>query len=470
MARVVAVKPRGDAAADMQVMLEFLDTVTSTGAVNLNIVHPKYLDLRSLGTRTVELFMSLADHHWAAPWAASAREVYRLGVRLSKEYAKNFTAPVDPPVKHYETTAETKEYRLAYGQLYRKSKRCEILTKLLQLTSDLTPLAEGRELKHARLAAYAAPGASNTSLADVRPLQFVGDTETTLADVFSAGGADAARAWEFFREAHALGIELYDLMKQPDFDVDFISDAIRTSLARFRAKPELRGCRLGFGVIESGGDLFRKNAMKYQEEVERTDNPLDMFQLYLQDLNAHVEEVLKDPAKGRRAKLDLMRITRVVTATSRALLAQNAQGPGARLLSAVSNRLKESEKSIEEEFFEEKKSEAGEEAARRYIRDLREQLEKCEQAADVDDVQRDDFYEVSAEPRADGRATITVRRKAPLRDSRRASAAAIARADAARGASAAAASSAVASAAAAYDVDAALAYINSGSKKKSAKK
>lgn len=377
-------------------IVEFFDSLTGSGAVNLNVVAAKYGSLRQIARDFIKALLNIADcPEFQAVRPAAAAECGALAKHYHRDFDNQLCAPVDVPIGMYDNNEATKEYRTKYGELYRRSKQAPVLATLLAMTGNMIALRTACEM------------------ADQQPLRVIlddmclryGDRDVPELLVFAVGqleNADAAetgltllaaenyevaeKVWPLVRGLFLKGLELFSVLEQPDFDSDTIAQAVTSALEG--CVKTLPRCEAGFALIKNSTDLFKKNASKYQCEIERSGNPYDLFRFYCEDINDYATKQLAaggteaEQKRARRTKIDLGRIMSHVGRTTQKM--QAVAGPGSaghRLLNVLSKQIEQTQKSFEDEILQETRA-SGPDAVRHMTERLRRQRAEDEAAAE----------------------------------------------------------------------------------------
>lgn len=363
-------------------ILEFFDSITGSGAVNLHIVYPKAQDLRHSGTEFLQLLLRLVECpalQRARP--AVAEELKALVTRFNDEFDANFCTPADVSSAMFDNTPATKDFRVDYGVLYRKTKECEIISTLLLMTSEMVQLRkEFERAPKTSLAKLVAAARANpeSDFADMFPfavgkLDHVKNEVTSLVTLCDRDPADAEEIWKILRRVLSLGLRAYGVLEKPDFDSDAIAEAVSSSLSN--CAKSVRGADAGFALIRNSTDLFKKNSSRYQREIEATNNPMTLFSSYCRDLEEHAQQEMKSGDKrARKTKMDMMRIMSYITTTTQKMQScMGAQTAGARLLGAISKHIGEAGDKMRAEVESEISAEAGA-ASEQAVRDFRDKI------------------------------------------------------------------------------------------------
>jgi hypothetical protein len=369
-------------------ILEFFDSVTGSGAVNMNIVYPKAQDLRHSGTEFLGLLAKLGDSaEMKRIRPAAAAELTALAGKFEREFDGNFCTPVDIDIGMFASTPNTKDFRAEFGALYRKMKDCEILSTALLMTSEMVPLRHAVE-KDPKVKLEAAIAQMPADVGDMCPfavgsMQMVKNEATSLLSMHQHDAAAAEKVWRTLRKVLLLGLQLYTTLEQPDFDSDAIAEAVASSLGR--CSSALHGCDAGFALIKNSTGLFKDNASKYQRDIERTGNPMTLFSSYCGDLEAYAQGEMNNGSKrARKTKIDLMRIMNYITRTTAKMQGAMGSSPGGRLLNVISKQVSKASDKLEADIANEVAADEGhddasaDESVRRFRDTIRQAKAKDE--------------------------------------------------------------------------------------------
>ncbi len=376
-------------------ILEFFDSITGSGAVNLAIVVPKYEEMRALARQFVVALMELGEGPLVKARPAVAAEIVRQAAGFHREFDEQLCAPAEVPRAMFREGEGTKQYRVQYGELYRASKQAPVLAVLLGMVSALTPLrsqcegtTEQRSLKSLlRVLRAETPGGSPPEMR-VLALGACEDApaeEVCLVALQAECPGVAEQVWPTLRHIFGLGLELFAVLERPDFDSETISQAVSSSLASCRSS--LHGCESGFRLIENSTSLFKRNASIYQRQIEASGNPLDLLQCFCSDLNAFAESQLRSTGteaerrQARRTKIDLSRIMQHVGRTTNKMSSVAGNTAGGRLLKVLGKQIESTQASLSEEICRDEAPQSAD-AVRRMTDRIREQQAECEAAAE----------------------------------------------------------------------------------------
>jgi hypothetical protein len=376
-------------------IIDFFDSLTGSGAVNLSVVVPKYEAMRRIAKKYIKYLMDLGSSpELAEARPAAAAECAALAEKFHREFDDQMCAPVSVPIGMYDNTDATKEYRTKFGELYRRSKQAEVLATLLAMTSSMTAVraeCEGaRNLAFREVMEKACAGnihlIPELAVFAVGRLETAPCSETSLTALWADFPETAEKVWPTLRALFLEGLELFSVLQQPDFDSDTIAHAVTSALEEcIKTLPK---CEAGFALIRNSTDLFKKNASKYQCSIERSGNPYELFRLYCEDINAFAESQLKagktdrERKRARQTKMDLGRIMSHIGRTTQKM--QAAAGPGTaghRLLNVLSKQIERTRESFEGEMLHETRAE-GESAVQKMVDRLRAQQAEDEEAAE----------------------------------------------------------------------------------------
>lgn len=307
-------------------LLEFFDDITGSGAVTLSVVLPKATELRDTGLAFVgelsALAAALRDIGLDGPGAG----VCGLAEELLAKFDEHFCAPVD--LTDDEIHKADKAFRVEYGELYRRMKHCRIVTLLLQMSQALSWVpadAGGGGAGPPALAPLwdAADPDRVRSVVVLRAADIGCDLD--FARIHATG--DSGPVWPVLFRIYELGDVLYNTLNKPDFDPDRLCRAVQGSITSFRK--QLHGAEAGFRMIEQSTAMFRENAGKYQERIEATGNPMEIYTCYFQDLQTKADNM------DKRTKMAFLRIVRHVQTMSAHATRAAPHSKGSRLLSSL---------------------------------------------------------------------------------------------------------------------------------------
>jgi hypothetical protein len=316
-------------------ILDFVDSITGSGAVNLPVVYPKIRELRAIAADFLRELGSLGEALRAASYPEQAAGVEALACAHLESFDEQFCTPA---LTAAELLSHDKDFRAAYGEQYRLAKNCAILTHLLTMTGAMQwaaprilPADGGAPPAPATLAAaWAWAQAENPDR--VRGVQLLPPEAVRgldLAQLVAAAGAGACEPlWAPLCACFRLGDRAFNILEQPDFDPDALCGAVTESLTSLRQ--QVRRAGAGFALIENGASLFKSNASKYQRRVEATNNPLEIFTGYLEDLQAAAE------SSDQRTRIALLRIIRHIQTMTNRVSASGVDTAGTRLMKTIS--------------------------------------------------------------------------------------------------------------------------------------
>lgn len=347
-------------------IIEFFDSLTGSGAVNLSVVTTKYEAMRRIARRYIGALADVgACGRFAAARRLAAAECTALAEQFHREFNDQLCAPETVPVKMYDNTEATKEYRTKYGELYRRSKQAPVLAALLTMTGNMLKLRgaceQGEPARLAEVLGQLAAEDDDNQPPELRVFAVGALEEASSAEVcltaLAGEDPEAAEAvWPIVQKLLALGLEFFSVLEQPDFDSDTIANAVTSALEG--CSKTLPRCEAGFRLIRNSTGLFKQNASRYQREIEASGNPFDLFRYYCEDVSKYATEQLdagKTDHERRRAiktKADLCRIMSHVGQTTQKM--QSAAGPttaGGRLLRVLGRQIEQTQKSLVDEML-----------------------------------------------------------------------------------------------------------------------
>lgn len=340
-------------------LVEFFDDITGTGAANLKIVVPKMREIRDCALRYVVAMANCGDILADEDLDDIAEHFTKTATRFNEDFDSQLCAPHDLTAEQIDSA--DKEFRIEYGQLYKDSKRCEIVGSMLHTATELSWIPSGDTAPSFDLA---------WGVADedrVRSVEFLKGSPVDLARMRVEHPEACQKIWPEVFEMFVASDEIFCTLNKPDFDPDVLVKAVNESIFRF--EKDLRGCELGFGLIRNSTELFKKNAAKYQERMEASGNPMELYSCYFEDVQESAN------AMNRKTKMQFMRIVRHIKIMSAKSTAMGMMDPkGARIMKMINKGVAATSEAVEEEM--QREDEKG-------YREMMEELRKTKEEDEI---------------------------------------------------------------------------------------
>lgn len=315
-------------------LVEFFDDITGSGAANLNIAVPKMREMRESALRYIMAMANCGDILADEDLDDIGEYFTKTATKFNDEFDSQLCAPHD--LSADQISDADKEFRIEYGQLYKDSKRCEIVSAMLHTASELSWIPGGDTAPTFDVAWGCADDDR------VRSVEFLKGSPVDLARLRVEHPEACAKIWPDVFKMFVASDEIFNTLNKPDFDPDVLVKAVNESIFRF--EKDLRGCELGFNLVRKSSELFKKNAAKYQERMEASGNPMELYSCYFEDVQASAN------AMDRKTKMQFMRIVRHIKIMSAKSTAMGLDPKGARIMKMINSGVAATSAAVEEEM------------------------------------------------------------------------------------------------------------------------
>jgi hypothetical protein len=368
-------KGREPGVSEKSAIFEFIDELTGVGTANLYVVYPKCVELRNVCTKFVGLLGAAARSGKVSDWIgpAAVESLQRKTIDCAAQLKVLDILAQKPEMDAFEKSEESLTFRTDYTMLYRQIKNSDLIATLLEVSAQMAPLL-AVDFEVPLKDALAQVGGDMYPLVINMQLR---DSWNELRAFLREKPKQAESVWaEHLRRMLRCGKQLLAVLDKPDFDAQAVGRGVTEALTHL--PPNLmRSCGNVIDMIRQSSDLFETNAGKYQREIERTDSPMIILELYAKDLQ---EEVNKKNDKS--LKIGLSQIMRYIRQQTALYTAQNGKaGLAGRAMSAVNTLISKEIETIDEQRVIETARERGAAAAER----LRAELAECDKA-ELDEV------------------------------------------------------------------------------------
>lgn len=323
-------------------LIEFFDDITGSGAANLNIAVPKMREMRAAALRYIIALADCGEILADMDLDNLAEEFTRLADKYNEEFDEQLSAPHELSLEFIQSA--DKEYRIEYGELYRSSKRCEIVCSMLHTANALSWVQTSTESEPPLDVSWASADEDQ-----VRSVMLLPSSPVDFAQIRIQYPSACEKIWPKVYQMYLAADDIFNTLNKPDFDPDVLCKAVNESI--FRYEKELRGCSRGFKLVRDSTELFKKNAGRYQERMEASGNPMELYSCYFEDLQATADSM------DKRTKIQFMRIVRHIRQMSAQSAALGIDPKGSRMLRMINKGMETTSKAVEEEMQRESSDE-----------------------------------------------------------------------------------------------------------------
>lgn len=281
-------KIKVSAASDRDIS-DMFNQMLGAGNTNLAIAYPRYIQVRGLAERVIQIFTILANSAIFNTREYDKRNIMAYCENSKKEIKTLFHCCLDKYQLNFDDTP--KELAEEFSKSYDAVKKAPFIRAIIEIADKLHPyksnFADMNKLNHTFI--------NNISGIDWSPFPFPFNVkELLIEEDIQKNTINVIMI--VLHKLYSFAIEIYNIVRTPDIDVDQFIEIITSSIAEIQKRPELNRCQKAFNKIKESVMLLKTNFNDYYRDfVETQDNTIIM------------QNFIIDVSKNTKADLELTR-------------------------------------------------------------------------------------------------------------------------------------------------------------------
>lgn len=301
---------------------DMFNQMLGTGSANIGIAYPRYLNIKELSLRVIKIFSLLATSPAMNAYQNDRRIILQY-CESSKSHISNlFTLNLDKYSLNYDETP--KEIADKFTSDYEAIKKSPYIKSLIMIADKLHPYKDNftkmDKLNHKFI--------FDISGVDWSPFPFPFNIKDYFLDI-NLNKSSIEFMMVILFKTYAFTIEIYNICRTPDIDVDQFIEIITSSITEIQKRPELSRCSKAFNKIKESVMLLKTNFNDYYRDfVETQDNTIIM------------QNFILDVSKNTKADLELTRQFRKIIAFYREQAQKNG-GQNSEKINMIFDKISE---------------------------------------------------------------------------------------------------------------------------------
>jgi hypothetical protein len=248
---------------------------TGGGAVNLKVVGPKFLRMKKVSKRYVQLLRAVENSTILKGFAGEARALKEHADWVQENLEKGGLHTLALPGEG-APDAEKQHFAAAYSLL----KQDHVLSLIVITCKNLTPHRKSLEDPEKLSSGFLTRGAGLT-FAPIEGLPALNFRKVYISDTLQ--GREKQFVLMILHKLYEISYEMYEALSSPDIDVEDFVQVVRSSLSEVRK--QIPRCDEAFNKILESVDLLKQNFGGYYKDFVASDNSGIIMENFVLDVS-----------------------------------------------------------------------------------------------------------------------------------------------------------------------------------------